>query len=69
MPSNVIQLKKVKRQRAEGKTLCSSGSYLDSFFFGPYGVGLDPARFDAQPDLPGGEPSWSEGYAITVLHP
>jgi hypothetical protein len=25
MPSNVIQLKKVKRQRAEGKTLCSSG--------------------------------------------
>jgi len=25
MPSNVIQLKKVKRQRAEGKNLCVSG--------------------------------------------
>lgn len=56
-------------QPSFAETLCSSGSYLDSFFFGPYGVGLDPARFDAQPDLPGGEPSWSEGYAITVLHP
>lgn len=51
------------------ETQCSSGAYLDQFFFGPTGIGLDPARFDAQPELPGGEPSWSEGYAITVLHP
>ena len=56
-------------QPSVAETLCSSGSYLDQFFFGPAGIGLDPARFDAQPDLPGGEPSWSEGYAITVLHP
>jgi hypothetical protein len=51
------------------ETRCSTGSYLGQFFFGPTGIGLDPARFQAQPDLPGGEPSWSEGYAITVLHP
>lgn len=56
-------------QPSTAETLCSSGAYLDQFFFGPTGIGLDPARFDAQPDLPGGEPSWSEGYAITVLHP
>lgn len=56
-------------QPSVAETLCSSGSYLGQFFFGPTGIGLDPARFDAQPDLPGGEPSWSEGYAITVLHP
>lgn len=56
-------------QPSFAETLCSSGAYLDAFFFGPAGVGLDPATFDAQPDLPGGEPSWSEGYAITVLHP
>ena len=51
------------------ETLCSTSSYLAEFLFGTYGVGLDPATFDAQPDLPGGEPSWSKGYAITVLHP
>lgn len=51
------------------ETQCSSGAYLNQFLFSAVGVGLDPARFDAQPDLPGGEPTWSEGYAITVLHP
>ena len=56
-------------QPSVAETLCSSGAYLEQFFFGPTGLGLDTARFDAQPDLPGGEPSWSEGYAITVLHP
>ena len=55
--------------QAFAETQCSSGAYLDQFLFGPAGVGLDPARFDAQPNLPGGDPSWSEGYAITVLHP
>ena len=51
------------------ETQCSTGAYLQQFLFGAQGVGLDPARFDAQPRLPGGDPSWSEGYAITVLHP
>jgi hypothetical protein len=51
------------------ETQCSSGAYLDRFLFSDVGVGLDPARFDAQSDLPGGDPSWSEGYAITALHP
>lgn len=51
------------------ETTCSLGSYTSQFLFGPFGIGLDPARFDAQPTLPGGDPSWSEGYAITVLHP
>jgi len=51
------------------ETQCSSGAYLDQFLFSAVGVGFDPARFDAQPALPGGEPTWSEGYAITVLHP
>lgn len=51
------------------ETQCSSGAFLNQLFFGPAGVGLDPARFDAQPNLPGGDPSWPAGYAITVLHP
>lgn len=51
------------------ETQCSSGTYLDRLFFGTAGIGLNPERFEAQPDLPGGDPSWSEGYAITVLHP
>ena len=55
--------------QAFAETQCSTGAYLQQFLFGAQGVGLDPARFDAQPRLPGGDPSWSEGYAITVLHP
>lgn len=51
------------------ESLCSTGSYLGQFLFGPTGVGMDPVRFAAQPDLPGGEPSWPQGYAITALHP
>ena len=51
------------------QTMCSSGSYMGQLFFGPAGIGLTPDRFDAQPDLPGGVPSWRSGYAITVLFP
>ena len=55
--------------QALAETQCSSGAFLHQLLFGPAGVGPDPARFDAQPDLPGGVPSWPAGYAITVLHP
>lgn len=58
-----------KESEGFAETQCSSGAYLNQLLFGPAGIGLDPARFAAQPDLPGGDPSWSEGYAITVLHP
>ena len=51
------------------ETQCSSGAYLNQLFFGPTGIGLDPARFDARATLPGGDPSWPAGYAITALHP
>lgn len=51
------------------ETQCSSGAYLNQLFFGPAGIGLDPARFDARAALPGGDPSWPAGYAITALHP
>lgn len=51
------------------ETLCANGAYTGELLFGPFGIGLDPASFDAQADLPGGAPSWAEGYAITVLHP
>jgi len=51
------------------ETQCSSAAYLGEFIFGPWGVGLDPSRFDPRPDFPGGQPSWPKGYAITVLHP
>ena len=51
------------------ETNCSSASYLWQLLFGERGIGLDPAQFDARPVLPGGEPSWPEGYAITALHP
>ena len=58
-----------KESERFAETQCSSGAYLDQLLFGPAGIGLDPARFAAQPDLPGGNPSWRDGYAITVLHP
>ena len=51
------------------ETACSSGSYIWQLLFGTRGIGLDPASFDAQPDLPGRQPSWPSGYAISVLHP
>lgn len=51
------------------ETQCSSGAYLNQLFFGPAGLGLAPARFDARATLPGGDPSWPAGYAITALHP
>lgn len=51
------------------ETNCSSASYLWQLLFGGRGIGLTPATFDARPELPGGEPSWPEGYAITALHP
>lgn len=51
------------------ETQCSSGAYLNQLFFGPAGIGLDPARFDARAALPDGDPSWPAGYAITALHP
>lgn len=51
------------------ETQCSSGAFLDQLFFGPSGIGLDPANFDARGSLAGGDPSWPAGYAITVLHP
>lgn len=56
-------------QLSLAETLCSSDSYPEQFSFGPAGLGLDPARVDARPDLPGGEPSWSQGHASTTLHP
>lgn len=55
--------------QALAETQCSSGSFLDQLLFGPAGIDPDPARFDAQPQFPGGAPSWPAGYAITVLHP
>ena len=58
-----------KESEGFAETQCSSGAYIDQLLFGPVGIGLDPARFAAQPDLPGGDPSWPDGYAITVLHP
>lgn len=51
------------------ETQCSSGAYLNQLFFGPTGIRLDPSRFDARAMLPGGDPSWPAGYAITALHP
>jgi hypothetical protein len=51
------------------ETQCSSGAYLNQFFFGSAGIGLDPQRLQTRPDLGGVEPSWSQGYAVTALHP
>ena len=47
--------------------LCSNGSYVKQFLFGRQGLGVDPERLDAAPDAV--DPSWSEGYALTVLFP
>ena len=54
---------------AQGETLCSTTSYQYEFVFGPNGVGAPPSRFTTiEVDLPK-SPSWTAGYAITLLDP
>lgn len=54
---------------ALGETLCSTTSYQYEFVFGPKGVGATPPLFTTiEVDLPK-SPSWTAGYAISVLDP
>lgn len=54
---------------ALSETLCSTTSYQNEFIFGPTGVGATPDLFTTiDVDLPK-SPSWTAGYAITVLDP
>lgn len=54
---------------ALGETLCSTTSYQYEFVFGPNGVGAKPPLFTTiEVDLPK-SPSWTAGYAITLLDP
>lgn len=54
---------------ALGEALCSTTSYQYEFVFGPNGVGATPPLFTTiEVDLPK-SPSWTAGYAITMLDP
>ena len=49
------------------QTGCANASYTQEFLFGTSGLKVSPKTLEAQPDFQGESPSWSRGYALTVL--
>lgn len=57
------------RPSAFADTLCSSGAYQYEFLFGTAGVGIKHRSFTADSSAFPRDPSWTSGYAVTVLDP
>jgi hypothetical protein len=52
---------------AYADTLCSNGAYVNEFLYGRQGLGVPATALDPTPE--GIDPTWIEGYALTVIYP
>lgn len=49
------------------QTACADATFIFSILFGPTGIDVQPSRLVGLPDFGDTSPSWSRGYAVTVI--
>lgn len=49
------------------QTACSDAAYIQAYVFGTSGIGVAPAHLTGVPNFGGPVPTWSRGYALSVL--